>query len=57
VGRCGRAMVAEMAADDIATKVRSDKIDILVDLGGHTASSRLDVMALCPAPILVTWMG
>jgi predicted O-linked N-acetylglucosamine transferase (SPINDLY family) len=50
-------MVAEMAADDIATKVRSDKIDILVDLGGHTASSRLDVMALCPAPILVTWMG
>jgi predicted O-linked N-acetylglucosamine transferase (SPINDLY family) len=54
---CVRAMVAEMTADAIADKIRSDKIDILVELGGHTASCRLDAVALCPAPILVSWIG
>lgn len=37
--------------------IRADGIDILVELTGHTAGNRLDVMALKPAPISCTWIG
>jgi protein O-GlcNAc transferase len=37
--------------------IRDDKIDILVELTGHTAGNRLDVMAMKPAPIGVTYIG
>ena len=40
-----------------AALVRQDSIDILVDLGGHTAHNRLCAFALCPAPLQVTWLG
>lgn len=45
--------------DDIAleTLVRQDDIDVLVDLSGHTAGSRLTVFARRPAPVLVSWLG
>jgi predicted O-linked N-acetylglucosamine transferase (SPINDLY family) len=43
--------------DDLAEKIRTDGIDILVDLSGHTAGHRLLVMARKPAPIQATWMG
>jgi protein O-GlcNAc transferase len=42
---------------DIAQRIESDGIDILVDLAGHTAGSRIDVLAEKPAPVLATWLG
>eukprot|EP01071_Lankesteria_metandrocarpae_P007585 Lankesteria_metandrocarpae@DN4720_c0_g1_i1.p1 len=41
----------------IAQVIREDRIDILVELGGHTANNLLEVMAHRPAPIQVSWIG
>ncbi|MHC4759520.1 MAG: O-linked N-acetylglucosamine transferase family protein, partial [Planctomycetota bacterium] len=37
--------------------IQKDKIDILVDLAGHTGFNRLPMMAYKPAPIQVTYCG
>ena len=42
---------------EVADMVRRDRIDILIELTGHTAGNRLDVMALHPAPVQMTWIG
>lgn len=43
--------------DEAADLIESEKIDILVDLSGHSAGHRLLVFARKPAPVQVTWMG
>jgi protein O-GlcNAc transferase len=42
---------------EIASRIYADKVNILIDLMGHTAGSRLDVCAVRPAPIQVTYLG
>ena len=46
--------LADAAAQDL---VRSDGIDILVDLSGHTSGNRLALFAAKPAPIQLTYLG
>lgn len=41
----------------VASQVHEDRIDILVDLAGHTRGNRLGVFAFRPAPIQVTYLG
>lgn len=41
----------------VADLIERDQIDILVDLAGHTADSRLSVLAYKPAPVQATYLG
>src|SRR6202042_2137598 len=42
---------------DLAETIRGDQIDILVDLGLHTADNRLLIFGRKPAPVQVSWLG
>src|SRR5262249_31579363 len=43
----------ELADDALAARIRADRIDVLVDLSGHTHGHRLAVFAQKPAPVQV----
>ena len=49
IGTLSDAAVAEL--------VKTDGIDILVDLNGHTRGHRLPVFAHKPAPLQASWLG
>lgn len=49
--------VVQWSDDKLAEKIREDKIDILIDMSGHTAGDRLKVFARHPAPVQITWIG
>jgi predicted O-linked N-acetylglucosamine transferase (SPINDLY family) len=51
------ARINHMSDEEAAQKIRSDEIDILVDLQGQTAGARANLLAHRPAPIQITYLG
>lgn len=49
--------VVDVDDSTLARTIRDDRIDILVDLSGHTGNNRLPMFAWRPAPVQVSWLG
>jgi len=54
---CVLRNVSELDDSALANLIREDEIDVLVDLSGHTAGSRLTVFAHRAAPVQASWLG
>ena len=50
-------MIRDLTDEAAAALIRNDEIDILVDLNGLTAGSRLQILRQRPAPIQATYLG
>jgi len=50
-------VISNETDNTVAKLIYDDKINILVDLSGHTAGNRLKVFVRKPAPVQVTWLG
>jgi predicted O-linked N-acetylglucosamine transferase (SPINDLY family) len=49
--------IKNLSAHDASQLIHTDRVHILLDLAGHTAFNRLDVFALKPSPIQITYIG
>lgn len=49
--------VQELSHLEAAQRINDDNVDILVDLTGYTEGQRLEIAALRPAPIQISYLG
>jgi protein O-GlcNAc transferase len=52
-----RRDVSLMSDKELCEQIRNDKINILIDLSGHTAGNRLAALSFRPAPVQATYIG
>lgn len=50
-------IICDMDSSEAAFIIKQDKIDILVELGGHTANNGLPILAFKPAPVQICGIG
>ncbi|WP_106420127.1 tetratricopeptide repeat protein [Salinicola tamaricis] len=55
--RCHWVPTYHLSHQQLADRIVADDIDILIDLAGHGAQSRLPVVDMKPAPIIIKWVG
>ncbi len=48
---------AGLTEQALVDRIRDDKIDVLVDLGGHTSANRLVACGYKPAPVQIGYLG
>ncbi|MBK8016268.1 MAG: tetratricopeptide repeat protein [Betaproteobacteria bacterium] len=49
--------LAPLTDRDAARRIHADEIDVLVDLKGYTREARTAILAYCPSPVQVAWLG
>jgi protein O-GlcNAc transferase len=49
--------ITNLSDPEVVDRIQKDKIDILLDLSGHTSGNRLTLFAHKPAPLQVTGLG
>ncbi|MEA1053152.1 tetratricopeptide repeat protein [Lamprobacter modestohalophilus] len=49
--------IMHLSDDQFCARLQADQIDILLELSGHNANSRLQAVARAPAPLIVKWVG
>ena len=49
--------IGDLSDDEAASLIREDRIDVLLDLWGHTARGRLGVFARRAAPVQASWLN
>ena len=53
----GWQQVVSLSDDALEEKILHDRIDVLLDLSGHTSLNRLRLFARRPAPVQISWIG
>ncbi|MEE4358187.1 MAG: tetratricopeptide repeat protein, partial [Desulfococcaceae bacterium] len=49
--------ISSLGHIEAAKQIYADKVDILLDLKGHTKNNRIGICALRPAPVQITYLG
>ena len=49
--------IVDFNEEQIINKIRSDRINILIDLAGHTTNNNLSIFYYNPAPVQISWLG